>query len=157
LLWRLTGTYVWDPASREDLYQEILIALWKALPTFRGEASLRTFVLRVAHNRGSTFRWRTGRRERRELPMEAGEGSRVLVTAGAATSDPAVAADLSERVHRAVRTLPEGLALVASLRLEGLTAREIGAVLGLSINNVEVRLHRARTRLRAILDPEDFR
>jgi DNA-directed RNA polymerase specialized sigma24 family protein len=43
---------------REELVQEIALAIWQALPHFRGECSERTFVFRIAHNRGLTHVWR---------------------------------------------------------------------------------------------------
>ena len=51
---RVAATYEADPARREDLFQEICLALWQALPRFREEASERTFAFRIAHNRGLT-------------------------------------------------------------------------------------------------------
>ena len=48
--------YSYEPVAgiREELGQEIALAIWKALPHFRGECSERTFVFRIAHNRGLT-------------------------------------------------------------------------------------------------------
>ncbi|MDN5924917.1 MAG: sigma-70 family RNA polymerase sigma factor, partial [Xanthomonadales bacterium] len=54
LLSRVAASYEAEPAARDDLLQDIALALWKALPRWRGEASLKTFVARVAHNRGAT-------------------------------------------------------------------------------------------------------
>src|SRR5262245_56065161 len=51
-LGRLAASYARTPPEREDLYQEIVVAIWKALPRFRGECSERTFIFRIAHNRG---------------------------------------------------------------------------------------------------------
>ncbi len=55
---RLVASYEASPDAREDLLQEIQLALWKALPSFRGDCSVRTFVYRVAHNRALTHAWR---------------------------------------------------------------------------------------------------
>ncbi len=49
---RLAMAYERDHALREDLIQEIWLALWLALPSFRGDCAERTFVYRIAHNRG---------------------------------------------------------------------------------------------------------
>ena len=65
---RVAWGYVDNAPDREDLMQEILMALWRALPRFRGESSLRTFVLQVAHNRSITFA--TRRRRFEDLPEE---------------------------------------------------------------------------------------
>src|SRR2546429_1716440 len=62
VLERVAWGYVDNASDRDDLMQEVLTALWRALPRFRGESSERTFVLRVAHNRGITFAIRHRRR-----------------------------------------------------------------------------------------------
>lgn len=51
---RLAFGYEKGEAAREELVQEIALAVWQALPHFRGECSERTFIYRIAHNRGLT-------------------------------------------------------------------------------------------------------
>src|SRR5205807_1942891 len=68
VLERVVWGYVDNAPDRDDLMQEILTALWRALPRFRGDSSERTFVLRVAHNRGITFSIR--RRRFQGLPED---------------------------------------------------------------------------------------
>ncbi|MBC7895549.1 MAG: sigma-70 family RNA polymerase sigma factor, partial [Cytophagaceae bacterium] len=53
--------YADDPMERDDLRQEIAIAVWRALPAFAGRASERTYILRIAHNRAATFCLRRAR------------------------------------------------------------------------------------------------
>ena len=53
-LTRLTASYAANRSDRDDLLQEIAIALWRALPSFRGECAERTFLFRIAHNRCMT-------------------------------------------------------------------------------------------------------
>src|SRR5439155_7351401 len=65
---RVAWGYVDNAPDREDLMQEILMALWRALPGFRWDSSLGTFVLKVAHNRSITFA--TRRRRFDVLPEE---------------------------------------------------------------------------------------
>ena len=139
---RLAAAWERDPAAREDLLQEILLALWRALPSFRGDCAERTFVLRVAHNRALTHRFRP---RRRVEPLEA----------AAAVSDgnpgPEAAAEASQRLERlrgALRALPVPARQVLTLCLEGLSGAEMAAVLGITENNVGVRLLRARRALR---------
>src|SRR5688572_29980659 len=50
-LTRLAASYAANRSDRDDLLQEIAIALWRALPGFRGDCSERTFLFRIAHNR----------------------------------------------------------------------------------------------------------
>ena len=51
MLRRIAGSYEADPERRRELEQDILLAVWRALPRFRGEAPVRAFLARVAHNR----------------------------------------------------------------------------------------------------------
>ncbi len=143
---RLAAAYAPDRADRDDLSQEILLAIWRALPRFRGESSERTFVFRVAHNRGITYRSR--RRRHPPLPEEEGE----VPDAG---PDPAALLERARRHERlvaAVSRLPEPQRLTVLLHLEGLTHREIAGVQGTTEDNVAVRLARARKALRMLLD-----
>ncbi|HSC28190.1 MAG TPA: RNA polymerase sigma factor [Vicinamibacterales bacterium] len=139
---RLAASYEREPARRQDLVQEIWLALWQALPAFRGDCAERTFVFRIAHNRAVSHvqHWRRRR-------TETLDGSEPIP---AATPDPEHAAterQRRERLQAAVLRLPLGLRQAIVLRLEGLSQREIGDVLGISENNVAVRLTRARAAL----------
>jgi RNA polymerase sigma-70 factor (ECF subfamily) len=53
---RLAAVYVSNAADRDDFVQEILLAVWRALPGFRGDASERTWLYRIAHNVALTYR-----------------------------------------------------------------------------------------------------
>ena len=139
---RLAGAYARSSADAEDLFQEIWLAVWRSLPSFRGDCSERTFVFRIAHNRGITHRTRS--RWRLEAALDG-------LTLSDPRPDPETAltdSARSERLFRAVRALPPEHRDVVLLSLEGLSNGEIGDVLGLSYGNVGVRLTRARQRLR---------
>ena len=149
-LMRVAMAYAGDAAEAQDLYQETCFAIWRALPSFRGESSLRTFVWRIAHNRGLSHRARLPRRHEDE-------------TALAGFADPAPPPDqvagrrmLQERLLEAVRRLGDTHREVLLLSLEGLSQAEIGEVLGLTENAVAVRLNRARKQLRERLEPGRF-
>jgi RNA polymerase sigma factor (sigma-70 family) len=57
-LWRVIASYAPPGAERADLAQDVLVAVWQALPHFRGQGSARSFVLRIAHNRGLSAAWK---------------------------------------------------------------------------------------------------
>jgi len=142
---RLARAYSRDEASVDDLVQEIAIALWDALPTFRGDCSERTFVFRVARNRALTYRYR---HRRSSEPLDAAHE----------VADPTPGADETvaegaerDRLMRHVQQLPESLRAVVVLRLEGLSDGEVAEVLGITSGNVAVRLTRARAALRSAM------
>jgi RNA polymerase sigma-70 factor (ECF subfamily) len=148
---RLAAAFEADRDEREDLVQDIALALWRALPNYRGECSERTFLLRIAYNRGLTHRWRRGRR--RQVRLEEAE---VVADPAAGPADRLEHHDRYDRLLEAIRALPESLRGVALLRLEDLSLREIAEVLGITENAATVRLSRARKQLRERLEhPED--
>ena len=144
-LGRLAASYTRGAAEREDLLQEIVFAIWRALPRFRGECSERTFLFRIAHNRAISYLGR-----RRVLLAEAGEE----LEAPSEAPDPERALSIEQegqRLLEAIRQLPLPYAQVVTLTLEEMTYAEIGDVLGISETNVGARLTRAREMLRTLL------
>lgn len=151
-LWRLTAGYARQQADREDLYQDIILAIWTALPRFRGDCSERTFVYRIAHNRAITYRGRALRAWGPSLddvpaPIEQRDSPELET----------IERDRAAALREAVRRLPLAYREVVMLRLEGLPSRDIAEVTGISENNVDVRLTRARQRLRDMLREEEAR
>ena len=71
MLRRIAGGYEADPEVRRELEQDILLAVWRALPRWRGEAPVRAFLARVAHNRAVTHVSREAARPRRSPLDEA--------------------------------------------------------------------------------------
>lgn len=139
---RIVASYEADRSLAEELVQDVWLALWQALPSFRGQSSLRTFVARIASNCAITHLRGCARRPRRaELP----EGL------PACEPDPerqTMDRDRRTRLISAVRTLPLSLRQVALLTLEGLDAADIADALGITTNAVAIRLSRAKDMLR---------
>jgi RNA polymerase sigma-70 factor (ECF subfamily) len=144
-LFRLACSYESAPDVRDDLLQEIRLALWKALPGFRGECSLRTFVYRVAHNRGLSHVWR--RRQQARFTDDLPDVGDPQPTAESA----AIGRDRLASLMQAIRRLPIPYRQVITMTLDELPQSEIANVLGISENNVAVRLNRARKLLREAL------
>lgn len=139
---RTASAYERDPSRRADLVQEIALALWQALPRFRGEASEKTFVLRIAHNRGISHSVR-----RKTLPGPLPEE---FDPPDRAPGPEAQAArnEQREQLVAALARLPLAPRQLLALALEGLSHREIAEVLGIRENAAAVRLTRARQALR---------
>jgi len=137
---RLAFSYTNTAADREDLLQDIALALWQALPSFRGECSERTFVYRIAQNRAlsALARRRPAASAIDDLPPDPAP----LVETALAQQEE------SNHLAVAVRRLPLPYRQVVVLMLEGLEYGEIAQVLGISESNVGVRINRARPLLR---------
>ncbi|HTI36793.1 MAG TPA: sigma-70 family RNA polymerase sigma factor [Vicinamibacterales bacterium] len=132
---RLCAAYAQNAADRDDLFQDILLALWRAMPAFRGDASVRTWVYRIAHNVALTRRTRRAQREAREQPLDE-------AIAGTTEMDFRRVA-----LKQAIREMHPADRMLTLLWLEGLTAAEIEEVTGMKAATVAVRLSRIRKRL----------
>jgi RNA polymerase sigma factor (sigma-70 family) len=145
MLWRIASSYELDPDLRRDLHQDILFALWKALPRFRGDCPIAAFAARVAHNRGVSHVAREAARPReRELDPQTPLGE-------PSPEETLGERDRRERLMRAIHGLPLALRQPAVLTLEGFHPREIADILGLEVNAISIRLTRAKALLRTAL------
>lgn len=148
MLSRIAAGYEADPERRRELRQEILLAVWRAVPGFRGEAPLKAFLARVAHNRAVTHVAREAAAPRR-APLDDN-----MASDAPSPHDRLEADDLRERLAQAVRALPLSLRQPALLTLEGFQPGEIAVLLDLTPNTVSIRLTRARAALRVIMDTD---
>jgi RNA polymerase sigma factor (sigma-70 family) len=136
-------------ADADDLVQETLLALMEARDRFRGDASFRTYVLRIAR-----YKLWSHRRLRRgpHIPWEDAEDELGIQTGQADRMQP------EEDLNEALTQLPPALSRVAILSFETkLSRRAIARVLGIPAGTVASRLRSAKTQLRALLDTKDVR
>jgi RNA polymerase sigma factor (sigma-70 family) len=125
------------PADQHDLMQELLIAVWKARPAFRGDSASATFVYRVAHNRALTWKRREVLRWLR-FPIMQGDVPDV--------PEPNQDERL-ETLYAAIRELSPVDRSLMLLSLDGVSYADMSALHALSETNIGVRLNRARARL----------
>lgn len=125
----------------DDLMQELLLALWKAIPAFRNESRSSTFVYRVVHNAALT--WRRGRAKQTAEPLASPEDVAEVEGRTSQQDDDRLLEMLYEHIHN-LNHIDRSLLL---LSLDGLSYDEIGEVHGLKANAVGVRLHRLRKQL----------
>jgi len=145
---RLAFSYEAVAGVREELVQEIALAIWQALAHFRGECTERTFVYRIAHNRGLSHVWR---RRPSHQPLEELEESDQPVDPRPHPEEQAARTDQRVRLMSAIQSLPLTHRQMIVLMLEGLPHAEIAEVMGITENNVAVRLNRARKALKDAL------
>jgi len=146
LISRIAMSYEADPALREDLVQQIFLAVWQALPSYRAEASLKTFIARIAQNRAISFLARQVRQPPTAEMPELVESDR---------PDPEqVAIHTNERrvLLEATRRLPLPQREVIILVLEGFDYAEIGEMLEIAPNALALRLSRAKAALKKMLE-----
>ena len=164
-LLRLAESLTPSRAVAEEVVQDTWLAVVRGIDRFEGRSSVKTWLLRILVNRART----AGARESRSVPLDplpgpAVPGERFAATGAWATpptpwaeeaDDRVVAERLAARVRASLSALPPGQRQVLLLRdVEGLPAQEVCELLGVSDGNQRVLLHRARARLRDILDGE---
>ena len=142
---RIARSYEANAARAEELMQEIFVAVWQALPNFRGEAKMRSFIARIAHNRAISHVAREARAPR-AVPLEDTVPSQMPTPEDIAATNNARA-----KLERAVQQLPLNQKVVVTLALEGFAPEEVADVLGITASAASVRLHRAKAALEQIL------
>lgn len=132
-------------ADQHDLMQELMLAVWRAAPMFRGESAESTFIYKVAHNAALTWRRRESARVRRDS-----EAIQQALEPRPPGDDGEEA--LLGRLYAAIHTLAPLDRSLMLLSLEGLSYTQIGEIHGLSETNVGARLSRARKKLASLVE-----
>jgi RNA polymerase sigma-70 factor, ECF subfamily len=140
-----------DVAQANELTQDVFIRAWKALPDFRGEAEIATWLHRIAVNAMLEQRRGDRRREARiALADDRDEDARALERGSTSVHDVGTTIDL----ERAIAALPPGVRRAFVLHdVEGFTHVEIAEMTGLAEGTLRAQLHRARQLLIEALRP----
>lgn len=150
-------------AEAEDLTQEVLIKVNEALPGFRGESQLSTWIYRIATNaaldrlRSPSFKGvklfslsedKTGG------DQAVGDDRAVLAREKKPLVEKQlVREEMNECIRGHIEKLPEDYRAVLVLsEYEGLKNNEIAKILGVTLDTVKIRLHRARAKLKVVLE-----
>lgn len=142
---RIAAAYERNPAMREDLVQDMVVAVMLALPRLREPAKLKAFVLRIGHNRAVTH----VARRMRERPTDVEPDA---IAHDAPTQEQAMMdGQRNARLMQAIRTLGLPYRQVITLLLEDLSHPQIAEILGISVTNVGVRVNRAKQQLKVLL------
>lgn len=127
--------------DRSDLLQEVLLAVWKSIPAFRGQAKPTTYLYRVSHN--AALLWiRTEKNYRRRVEQFSAESPQSFSSVPDSLTDERLA-----KLYTAIRQLKPVDRSLMLLSLDGLSYREMAEVLGLSESNVGVKINRIKTQL----------
>lgn len=142
----------------EDTAQEVFMKVNRSLDGFRGASLLSTWIYRIATNTAMDHLRKPSVRRSFQQDHAAGDDDRAPHEQPVADSAPChdillIRKDMNECIRGLVNDLPENYRAVLVLAdLEGLTNAETGDVLGLSLDTVKIRLHRARLQLKKSMD-----
>lgn len=147
IIHKISRMYTDTPEDREDLYQEMVLQLWRSYAAFDGQSKFSTWMYRVAVNTAITFLKKEKRRQHpatdilpdiRTDPPDMDAGSRLAF------------------FYQAVRQLsPVEKALIFYF-MEGLSHREIAAQLGITEVNTRVKLNRTKEKLQQIIKKNGY-
>lgn len=147
---RLARAVERDAERARDLEQDIHLALWRSFDGFAGDCALSTWAYRVAHNVAASHAL-NGARAARLVGLEE-------VADLPAADNPEHAAGEAHalaRLHNLIARLTPDDRAVILLYLEGLDARQIGEITGLTANHIGVKVHRIKTLLARRFSPGD--
>ncbi len=162
LVYSVTLRIVRDPEEARDVTQETFLRIYRHFDRFRGEASLKTWVCRIAVNQAlNSQRW-WKRRRRAEthsldepLALEGDDRLSLGATLASTADSPETAAIAHERLQqleRALGELKKDFRIAVALRdIEGMSYEEIASILAISVGTVKSRIARGREMLRAHL------
>ncbi|HUF13809.1 MAG TPA: sigma-70 family RNA polymerase sigma factor [Longimicrobiales bacterium] len=140
-----------DPDAAADATQDTFVSAMQALGGFRGDSSVRTWLMRIAVNAARSIGRRRSRR--REVALDVAADS---PAAGDGAEARAVAVSQARRADAALALLPEKQRLCVSLRIqEDLGYAEIGRIVGCSEAAARVNYHYGLKRLREVLGDDD--
>jgi RNA polymerase sigma-70 factor, ECF subfamily len=147
LVHKICIMYENDPDARNDLFQEIVLQLWKSFHTFRGEAKISTWMYRIALNTAiSGYRKQTRNvktEDLRELHFNISENN-----SGNEREED------FQKLQWAIRQLSEVERAMIMMALEEVPYEEIAETIGITQNNVRVRMNRIREKLKKLMTAE---
>ncbi len=138
----------------EDVTQEVFVKVDKGLEGFKGESSLSTWIYKIATNaaldkiRSRSFQEGT-KRVLLDAPGDEAGGEGICIETSLTAEREAIRNEMNECIREFVDKLPENYRTVIILsELKDLKNQDIADVLGISLDTVKIRLHRARARLK---------
>lgn len=141
-IYRVCLTYLRQKSEVDDLYQEIIIAVWEAMDRFKENSSWNTYIYRIAINTAIKFNLRLRKNEQYlakfEIPDKAEETP--------VNNDEAL-----NKLHHCIHQLSDSDRILIGLVLEDLSYKAIAEILQTDINNVGVKINRVKKRLSTLM------
>ena len=141
-LFRICSIYSKDHEDTKDLFQEVLVHIWRSMATFKGNSIINTWMFRVALNVCLRFKSKHTKNQNRFIRLDS-------MTMGNFGSEERNGDENEKLINlrKCVKKLNEGDKAIVALYLEGLAYREISSILGLSENHIAVKVRRIKSKL----------
>ncbi|QDU10296.1 RNA polymerase sigma factor [Gimesia aquarii] len=145
---KVARAYTLTSEECQDLAQEILLQAWQSLPNFERKAAPATWFYRVALQTAMNWNRKDKPRRSRQQPLLEVQA---IATDCVDSAEQAQHRDTVEQLYKAINQLPKTDAALVLLYLDELSYREMAEVLGISENNVGVKLNRAKKVLNELM------
>ncbi|MDB5133463.1 MAG: polymerase subunit sigma-70 [Mucilaginibacter sp.] len=144
LIFKVCNMYCNNKEDKEDLFQDIILQLWRAYPTFKGDSKISTWMYRIAINNAITrLRKQTKRKAFNELDDEA---MQIAVKENTGTDERILL------MYDAIKKLSEVERAVTMLYMEECSYKEMAEILGLSETNIGFKLNKIKSKLRTLVN-----
>jgi len=140
---KICKIYMDNPSDHEDLFQEIVIQLWKAYPNFRGEAKFSTWAYRIGLNTTLAL----FRKRKRDVPADSME---ILPEIKIAEENDDQTAQI-QAMYDAIHQLSDVEKALIMMYLDDKPYREISEILGITEGNARVKMNRAKEKLKTLI------
>ena len=137
LIFKIVRSYADTALDQEDLFQDVVIQVWRSIPSFRNESAASTWIYRVALNTAMTWFRREKKRDHAEIEM-----AQHVLDDVRGTVD-----DRLDWLYKEIQQLDKIDRSIALLLLDDLSYKEIAAILGITESNVAVKIHRIKKHL----------
>lgn len=146
---KICSLYTATPEDHQDMYQEIVIQLWRSFSSFRGDAKFSTWMYRIALNTAISDLRRQNRRVKVVYPEKAPE--QLMQDSSAAERD-----EQWKQLNKAIQQLGEIEKAIVVLYLEEKSYEEMEEILGINTNNLRVKMNRIKEKLRKLTKEEEY-
>ncbi|HEY8970575.1 MAG TPA: RNA polymerase sigma factor [Puia sp.] len=141
LLYKVCRLYCFTEADRQDLFQEIVIQLWKSYPGFRGDSKFSTWLYRIALNTAISDLRKQGRRPATTSTSEIPPSLPDMTWPGEEEQQ-------LQQLYAAIARLSDVEKALVMLYLEDKSYEEMEEIMGINQNNLRVKMNRIREKLR---------
>jgi len=141
LLYKVCRVYCFTEADRQDLFQEMVIQLWRSYPTFRGESKFSTWLYRIALNTAISDLRKQNRRPSTTSTDDIPPSLPDLTW-------PGEEEEQLQQLYTAINKLSDVEKALVMLYLEDRSYEEMEEIMGINQNNLRVKMNRIREKLR---------
>jgi RNA polymerase sigma-70 factor, ECF subfamily len=149
IIHKVCGMYCEDTEDKKDLFQEVVLQLWKAFPKFRKDAKISTWMYQIALNTAITQLRKSYKKPAFEVVSEP-----ILNISGESIADDYETK--SAFLSHAINQLSVIEKAIVMLYLEEQTNLQIAEIMGITTNNVRVKLHRIQEKIKDILKTQNY-